>query len=100
MDQLTKKISLKVIFKEFSNRYPKEFFFLFILLLIEGLTAALSMFAIIPIADFLLDQSLLRPSRITVFVINSYKMIDIPITFWSIGALFIFLNLHARAQRK
>jgi ABC-type multidrug transport system fused ATPase/permease subunit len=93
MDQLTKKISLKVIFKEFSNRYPKEFFFLFILLLIEGLTAALSMFAIIPIADFLLDQSLLRPSRITVFVINSYKMIDIPITFWSIGALFIFLNL-------
>lgn len=93
MDQLTKKISLKVLFKEFSKRYPKEFFFLFILLLIEGVTAALSMFAVIPMADFLLDNSMIKPSRITVFVVNIYKEINIPITFWSFGSLFIFLNL-------
>jgi ABC-type multidrug transport system fused ATPase/permease subunit len=93
LDQLNTKISIKTIFKEFTTRYPKQFFFLFLFLVIEGVTAALSMLAIIPLADFLLDQSMIKASRITIIVINIFNEISIPISFWSFGMLFVLLNL-------
>jgi ABC-type multidrug transport system fused ATPase/permease subunit len=91
--QLNKKTSLKIIFKEFTTRYPKEFLCLFLFLVIEGATAALSMLAIIPMADFVLDPSMIKVSRVSVFIINIFRYLDIPTSFWSFGALFVFLNL-------
>ncbi len=93
MGQLNNKTSLKFLFKEFTTRYPKQFFFLFLFLVIEGAAAALSMLAIIPMADFLLDSSMIKASRITIFIIKVFTHISIPISFWSFGVLFVFLNL-------
>jgi len=93
LDQIIKKINLKILFQEFTSRYPKQFFYLFLFLVIEGVTSSLSMLAIIPMADFLLDQSMIKASRITFFVINIFDKISIPISFWSFGILFVLLNL-------
>ena len=92
MDQLNNKTNLKILFREFTTRYPKQFFFLFLFLVIEGAAAALSMLAIIPMADFLLDPSMIKASRITIFVVKIFTQISIPISFWSFGILFVFLN--------
>ena len=90
---MKKSFSIIDIFKEFIRRFPKQFSLLFILLLIEGLIAALAMLAIIPMADFLLDTSMKRASYITIFVINIFTKWGIPIYFWSFGVLFVSLNL-------
>ena len=90
---MSTKTKITDIFRDFLSRYPTEFFILFIFLVIEGIAAALSMLAIIPMADFLLDPQMLKISKITILVINIYKNLNIKITFWSLGALFVFLNL-------
>jgi hypothetical protein len=46
------------IFKEFLKENPKSFLLLFLLLLIEGIVAAGSVLAVIPMADFLFDPTL------------------------------------------
>ena len=51
-----KKISL--IFKEFVKESPKSFLLLFLFLLVEGMVAASSVLAVIPLADFLFDITL------------------------------------------
>lgn len=87
------KSNIIIIFRNFLVSYPKHFFILFIFLLIEGIASALSMLAIIPMADFLLDPLMINASRISIFVIKIYKKINISISFWSLGILFVFLNL-------
>lgn len=87
------KIKIKVIFNEFTLRYPKQFFLLFFLLVIEGVASALSMLAIIPMADFLLDPSFHKASSVSLFVKNTFIYFHIPITFWFFGILFVLLNL-------
>lgn len=87
------KINSIYLFKEFTTRYPKQFYFLFLFLVIEGVAAALSMLAIIPMADYLLDPLLKSPSRVTFFVTNIFRLLNIPLSFWSFGILFVLLNL-------
>ena len=81
------------IFRDFLSSYTREFFVLFLFLVIEGIVAALSMLAIIPMADFLLDPLMIKASKITVSVVKIYKNLNIEISFWSFGELFILLNL-------
>jgi ABC-type multidrug transport system fused ATPase/permease subunit len=90
MSQL-RKISL--IFKEFIGENPKIFLLLFSLLLVEGMVAASSVLAIIPLADFLFDTTLKNPSKVTLFVQDKFLLLGIPSNFWSFGILFSFLNL-------
>ena len=66
---------------------------LFFLLVIEGAAAALSMLAIIPMADILIDPALIKASRITTYVISVFNWLTISISFWSFGILFVILNL-------
>ena len=66
---------------------------LFFLLVIEGAAAVLSMLAIIPMADILIDPSLIKVSRITTYVISGFNWLTISISFWSFGILFVILNL-------
>ena len=87
------KSNIIFIFRDFLTSYPKQFFVLFLFLLIEGIASALSMLAIVPMADFLLDPLMVKASRISLFVIKIYKNFNIPISFWSLGTLFVFLNL-------
>ena len=89
---MSKKSSIFAIFSEFLTRYPRQFSLLFLLLLVEGLTSALSVMAIVPLADFMLDPSLSSPSRITVFVVNCLGVVGFDATFWMLGLLFVASN--------
>lgn len=93
MDKLNNKVTVKKIFKEFAKNYPKQFLLLFIFLVIEGAAATLSMLAIIPMADLLLDPSLSKVSSITLFVINLLKKLNLNPSFWYFGSIFVILNL-------
>ncbi len=81
------------IFREFLTRYPKHFGLLFFLLIIEGTVASMSVLAVVPMADFLLDPTLVKPSRITQVVIEFITKINIAPHFWVFGFLFVVLNL-------
>lgn len=81
------------ILKEFLTKYPNHFGLLFLLLVVEGLVASLSLMAIIPMADFLLAPSLENASRVTSIVIQVFDSIGLQKTFFSFGMLFVFLNL-------
>jgi ATP-binding cassette subfamily B protein len=93
MAGMSNRSSIVAIFSEFLTRYPKQFGLLFLLLVIEGAAAALSVLAIVPMADFMLDPSLAKPSRITQVVINFLGAVDSNPTFWIFGLLFVASNL-------
>ena len=82
MAEMKKKSSLSAIFGEFVTQYPSHFGFLFLLLVVEGITAAMSILAVVPIADFMLNPGLEKSSRITQVVVNNLKAIGISPTFW------------------
>ncbi len=67
---MSKHATVAAIFREFIARYPWQFGLLFLLLVAEGALAALSILALVPLADFLLDPALASPSRITKFVVQ------------------------------
>lgn len=81
--------SIVVIFREFLTRYPRQFGMLFLFLVVEGTAAALSVMAIVPLTDFMLDPSLAKPSLITQIVINGLGAIGSHPTFWILGFLFV-----------
>ena len=89
---MSKNSSIIAIFSEFLMRYPRQFGLLFLLLVIEGTAAALSVMALVPLADFMLDPSLAKPSRITRIVIDGLEAIGSHPTFWIFGSLFVVSN--------
>ena len=54
--------------------------------------AAVSVMALVPLADFMLDSSLAKPSRITRIVIDGLGVVGSHPTFWVLGLLFVALN--------
>ena len=84
--------SIVGIFSEFMTRYPRNFGLLFVLLVVEGAAAALSVLAIVPMADFVLDPTLSKPSRITQLVLDGLRIVDWQPNFWILGALFVAAN--------
>ncbi|MEJ7692840.1 ABC transporter ATP-binding protein [Daejeonella sp.] len=92
MASIRKQSSVIAVFKEFLNRYPQQFGLLFFFLVIEGAAAVLSMLAIIPMADYLIDSTLNRSSRITLFIVHVFAELNVPTTFWTLGGLFVGLN--------
>ena len=92
-EPLKKSSSIVAIFSEFLTRYPRHFGLLFLLLVVEGVVAAMSVLAIVPMADFLLDPSLGKPSRITQVVLRLFSGTGISPSFWLFGFFFVSLNL-------
>ncbi len=90
---MNKKSSIVLIFSEFLTRYPRHFSLLFVLLIFEGMAAALSVLTLVPLADFMLDSSLIKHSRITQIVIDGLAIIGLQPTFWMFGFLFVLANL-------
>ena len=90
---MNKKIRIIDIFLIFIRQYPFVFIRLFLFLIIEGIAAGMSMLAIIPLADFFIDPSLLRISKVTKVVIQILHNLKITPSFWVFGLLFIILNL-------
>ena len=73
--------------------YPTHFAFLFFVVLIEGAVAILSILAVVPLADFLLDASLLSPSRVTEVMLEIVNYIGIKPNFWLFGFFFVAVNV-------
>jgi ABC-type multidrug transport system fused ATPase/permease subunit len=86
------KSTMVSLFREFLTRYPKQFGLLFFLIVVEGATAAGSVLALVPFADFMLDPTLAKPSRITQVVVDSLELKDSEHIFWILGFLFVALN--------
>ena len=84
---------ISIIFKEFLEEAPKSFLLLFVLLIVEGVVAASSVLAVIPLADFLFDSTLKDPSKVTLFIQDKFLLFGMPINFWSFGIFFASLNL-------
>ena len=89
---MTKGSTIIVICSEFLARYPLHFGLLFVLLVIQGAAAALSVMALVPLADFMLDPALASPSRITQVVVDVLMMLGWQTTFWVLGLLFVASN--------
>lgn len=92
-ETVRKSSSIVAIFSEFLIRYPRHFVLLFLLLVIEGAVAAMTVLAVMPMADFLLDPSLSKPSRITQLVLDGLTAFEWPPSFWLLGLFFVALNL-------
>lgn len=82
-----------IIFRGFLGRYPKQFFLLFLLLLMEGIVAGGAILALVPLAEFILDPSLSKPGRVTAFVLQAMKAFGIQPSFAAFGAVFVAANL-------
>ena len=89
---MSKNSSIVLILNEFMTNYPRHFGTLFLLLVFEGAVAALSVLALVPLADFMLDPAFAKPSRITQIVIDGLDAIGSHPTFWIFGALFVVSN--------
>ena len=89
---MSKIISIVSIFSEFLTNYPRRFGLLFLLLVVEGAVAALSVMALVPLADFMFDPSLTKPSRLTQIAIDCLGAAGMHPTFWLLGALFVISN--------
>jgi ABC-type multidrug transport system fused ATPase/permease subunit len=81
-----------LIFKELFVNFKKGFFLLFFLVLIEGFLAGLSVLAIIPLSDFLIDPSLEKSSKITLYLNEHLNSINIKPSFIVFGLMFVFIN--------
>lgn len=92
-EPVKKSSSIVAIFSEFLTRYPMHFGLLFLFLVVEGTAAAMSVMAIVPMADFLLDSSLGQPSRITQVLVRVFLGIGLLPSFWLFGCFFVGLNL-------
>ena len=89
---MSKNSSIVAIFREFLTNYPRHFGLLFLLLVVEGAVAALSVMALVPLADFMLDPALAKPSRITQVVIDVLGTIGSHPTFSILAALLVVSN--------
>ena len=90
---MIKKTTVTSVLIEFLTQYPKHFLFLFLLLLLEGLIAAGTILSMVPLADYLLDPTLLEPNKVTSLTILLFNNFSISTDFWSFGLLFAILNL-------
>ena len=91
-EPLKESSGIVAIFREFLGRYPRQFGLLFLLLVVQGAAASLSVLAIVPMADFLLDPTLKASSRITQFLIRIFSEIGMSPSFWLFGFFFVGLN--------
>ena len=84
--------SFKFLIDEMLNKFKIKFIYLFILLLLESFILASSVLTIIPLADYILDPTLLNPSKITIFVIKMLLFLNIDPGYFVFGIMFISAN--------
>jgi ATP-binding cassette subfamily B protein len=90
---MSRNATIVAIFREFLTRYPKHFGLLFVLLVVEGAAAAVSLLTVVPLADFLLDPSLGKPSQVTRVLASAFGTLGWPLAFWTLGGMVVVSNL-------
>jgi len=81
------------IFGDFFRSDRKKVLILFLLVLIEGITLTATVISIIPLTDYLLDQTLTSPSVVTSYILSITDSYQISRSFWTFGLLFVFLTV-------
>lgn len=89
---MSNNFRIVAILKEFLGRYPKYFLLLFLLLVVEGTVVASSVMMLVPLADFVIDPSLVKQSGITRRVVSIISVMDLRPSFWLFGILFFITN--------
>lgn len=84
-----KKSSIVAIGMEFLRDYPRQFGLLFLLLVVEGVSAGLTVLFVIPIADIILDPSLSHPSHVTAKMTQVMALLDWQPSLLIFGGLFV-----------
>ncbi|EQA61106.1 ABC transporter ATP-binding protein [Leptospira alexanderi] len=77
----------------FVSDYAYQIFSLGFYVLIEGLFSFVSVFSIMPMADYLIDQKLISPSKFTIYILDCFNSWGISINFLSFALFFMFANL-------
>lgn len=73
-------------------QYKLYFFYLVLVIFIEGLVNMASILSLIPFSEFIINQGLSEPSKITKKIIMIYEWFNIDLTFWTLGFVFILFN--------
>ena len=73
-------------------QYKLYFFYLVLVIFIEGLVNMASILSLIPFSEFIINQDLSEPSKITKKIIMIYEWFNIDLTFWTLGFVFILFN--------
>ena len=87
------KTKITDIFLEFFKKYTKLLLAFIGTLFVEGAVVAISVLAVLPLADYLVDPTLSSPNYITQKVLDILKIISIEPSFIVFGSIFVVLNL-------
>ena len=82
----------KYFYDEFVKKNIKEFLILLSYVILEGIIITLSVFSIIPIADFFLDPSLLNANFVTVYYVKILNFAGIEPSLFIFFAFFVLTN--------
>lgn len=82
---------IRILF-DLINNYRLHFFYLVTVILFEGLVNMASILSLIPFTEFIIDQNLASPSKITSKIIYIYSQFNINVSFWSLGFVFVLFN--------
>ena len=82
---------IKILFN-LITQYKLYFFFLVFIILFEGLVNMASILSLIPFTEFILNNDLSKPSKITGKVISIYENLNINISYWTLGFIFVLFN--------
>lgn len=85
--------SVGAILREFLTRSPRPFALLFAVLMVEGVVSTISVLALVPLADFLLDPTLSHSSKVTRLLVQGLSSVGVSPSFWAFGLLFVGSNL-------
>ena len=81
------------IYFKFIRRFPYNFLILTIALALEAILVILTVFSIIPIADYIVDTDLKSPTYVTKNLILIFNYFKIDVAFYSLATLFVLINL-------
>ncbi len=90
MSQTTKIVA---VFKEFVASYPQHFLLLLLLLIFEGVVAGIAVLTLVPLADYIFDPALAKPSKVSLIVLGFLSEFNVSPSFKVFGALFVGSNL-------
>lgn len=90
---MNQTFKLVAISKEFLASYPRHFLLLFLLLVVEGAVAGGAVLALVPLADYIFDSTLAKPSKVTLAVLHVLSGVGVVPTFGIFGGLFVVTNL-------
>ena len=81
-----------IILFDLLKNYKLHFFYLILVILFEGIVNMASILSLIPFTEFIIDQNLSDPSKITGKIIYIYNHLNINVSFWSLGFVFVLFN--------